>query len=76
MKWSTQKISMPPGYTLIFIEFTDPTHTDNWRVRVDNGGADDRVLTTSATGAVVRAMGDMQGKTIDIRFSRDRILDP
>jgi len=75
MDWSSRKVSKPPGYMLIFVEFTDPTHTENCRVRVDDGSSDARVLTTSSTGAVVRAMGDMQGKTIDIRFSKDRIVD-
>src|SRR5262249_120547 len=69
LKWSTQSVSLPAGYTLIFLQFTEPTRTDNWRVRVDNGSTDDRVLTTSATGAVVQAMGDLLGKKVDIRFS-------
>jgi hypothetical protein len=76
VKWSTKNVSFPPGYTLKFLEFTEPTHTDSWRVRVGNEIADNRVDTTSATGAVVRAMGDLRGKTIDIQFSKDRILDP
>jgi hypothetical protein len=75
--WSTQKTSTPPGYMLIFLEFIEPTHTDNWLVRADGKSSEEaRVMTTSATGATVRVVGDTQGKTIDIRFSKDRILDP
>jgi hypothetical protein len=59
---------------LIFLQFTDPTFTDNWRVYVDSRSTDDaRVTTTTAASAIVRAVGDVNGKTIDIPFSKDRI---
>ena len=76
MDWSTRDVDTEvPGYMLIFLQFNDPTHTDNWRVLVDERSTDDaRVMTTTATSAIIRAVGDMNGKTIDIRFSKDRIL--
>ncbi len=65
MDWSTRKVSTEtPGYMLIFLEFTDSTRTDSWRARVvDDEGIEARVMTKSPTGAVVRAVGDMQGSS-------------
>ena len=60
---------------LIFLEFTNPTCKDYWRVRVENEDIESPIQSTSAAGAVVRVIGDMRGKTIDICFSKDRILD-
>lgn len=73
--WRTRNVSELPGYMLIFLEFTNPTCKDHWRVRVENEDIESPIQSTSAAGAVVRVIGDMQGKSIDICFSKDRILD-
>jgi hypothetical protein len=73
--WRTRNVSELPGYVLIFLEFTNPTYKDHWRVRVENEDIESPIQSTSAAGAVVRVRGDMGGKTIDICFSKDPILD-
>jgi hypothetical protein len=71
--WSTQQISAGPGYMMIFLVLADPTHTNYNRVRVTGGGIQCEVLSAHPTGAVVRAMGDMRGRTLDIWFSKNPI---
>ena len=58
------------GYVMIFLALNDPTYTNYSRVRVVGGGVLCEILSTHAAGAVVRAMGDMRGRTLEIRFSK------
>jgi hypothetical protein len=69
-KWQTQAA---PGYIVVFLSLKDPTYTNYSRVRVVGGGILCEIQATHAAGAVVRAMGDMRGRTLDIWFSKDTI---
>jgi hypothetical protein len=73
--WGSRKVYPGPGDMLIFLEFDYPTHLDYSRIRVVNSSIESQVLSTSLAGAVIRAIGDMRGRTIDIRFSKNPILD-
>jgi hypothetical protein len=68
-----RQVSTGPGYVTVFLSLADPTHTNYNRVRVVGGGVLCEVLSAHAAGAVVRAMGDMRGRTLDIWFSKDPI---
>ena len=56
---------------MIFLVLADPTHTNYSRWRVTGGGIQCEVLSAHPTGAVVRAMGDMRGRTLDVWFNKD-----
>jgi hypothetical protein len=58
---------------MLFLVLADPTHTNYSRVRMTGGGIQCEVLFAHPTGAVVRAMGDMRGRTLDIWFNKDPI---
>ena len=58
---------------MIFLVLADPTHTNYSRWRVTGGGIQCEVLSAHPTGAVVRAMGDMRGRTLDVWFNKDPI---
>jgi hypothetical protein len=62
-----------PGYIVVFLSLKDPTYTNYSPVRVVGGGILCEIQATHAAGAVVRAMGDMRGRTLDIWFSKDTI---
>jgi hypothetical protein len=68
-----KKTVAAPGYVMVFLALQDPTHTNYSRVRVLGGGVLAEVMASHAAGAVVRAMGDMRGRTIDIWFSNKPI---
>lgn len=62
-----------PGYVMVFLALKDPTHTNYSQVRVVGGGLQCEVLSHHAAGAVVRVIGDMRGRTLDIKFSVEPI---
>jgi hypothetical protein len=71
--WEKREITSEPGYVTIFLTFKNLTHTNYSRVRVIGGGILCEISGTHATGAVVRAMGDMRGRTFDVWFSKEPI---
>ncbi len=62
-----------PGYIMVFLSLKDPTYTNYSRVRVVGGGILCEVISTHCSGAVVRASGDMRGRTLEILFSKEPI---
>jgi len=73
INWDTRQVAGTPGYIVIFLSLNDPTYTNYSKVTVVGGGLLCEVLSASSAGAVVRVMGDMSGRTVDIRFSQKPI---
>jgi hypothetical protein len=73
IEWKTRQISTESGYMMVFSALADPTSTNYSRVRVIGGGIQCEVLSTHPAGAVIRAMGDMRGRALDVWFSKNPI---
>lgn len=71
--WKSQQISSGVGYVMVFLAFDFPMHNNNSRVCVVGGGIPAELLGSNPAGATVRVMGDVRGRTIDIRFSNTPI---
>ncbi|WP_157196484.1 hypothetical protein [Methylobacterium sp. 88A] len=61
------------GYTMVFLSLSYPMSTNYNRIRVVGGGIRCELLSDSSSGAVIKANGDMRGRTIEIRFSASPI---
>ena len=68
-----RQYSFQPGYMMVFMALEHPTFTNYSSVKVVGGGIPTTVLASSPAGATIRAMGDMRGRTIDIKFSKNPI---
>ena len=73
VNFENRQIQTGIGYIMIFLALKDPTHTNYSRARVLGGGIHTEILGTHPTGAMVRLMGDMRGRTVEIRFSKNPI---
>jgi hypothetical protein len=73
INFDTRQVQTTTGYIIVFLALEDPTHTNYNRVRVIGGGISCEVVSTHCAGAVIRASGDMRGRTLDIWFSKEPI---
>jgi len=73
VNFETRQIQTNVGYVMVFMSLNDPTHTNYSQARVVGGGVNCEIVGMHAAGAVVRAMGDMRGKTLDIQFGKEPI---
>jgi hypothetical protein len=71
--FGSKKISRAPGHVLVFMSLQDPTHTNYSLIRVLGGGVQSELISSHAAGAVVRAIGDLRGRTLEVRFSKSPI---
>jgi len=68
--WDNRQITRTRGYLMLFMSFGRPTHTNYSKVNVIGGGFHCEIMGTHPFGTVVRIMGDVSGRTIDVRFSK------
>lgn len=73
INWERRETAAGPGYVIVFLALKDPTYTNYSRAVVVGGGPLCEILATHATGAVIRAIGDLRGRTLDIQFSKTPI---
>ncbi len=73
VNFDTRQVQTGVGYVMIFLALKNPTHTNYSKARVLGGGILAEILGTHPTGAMVRVMGDMRGRTVEIRFSKNPI---
>lgn len=68
-----KEISQNVGTMMVFLALKEPMATNYSRVRVVGGGIPATVRSSSSAGAMVQAIGDLRGRTLDIRFSKNPI---
>lgn len=73
VNWETEQLTSSHHYVIVFLAFDYPMHTNNSRVCAVGGGIHCEVLGHHPSGATVRAIGDLAGRTLDIRFSKTPI---
>ena len=74
INFETRQIATTPGYMLVFLALKDPTYVNHYKAVVIGGGNYNcEFLAIHPTGAMLRILGDLSGRTLDIRFSRDPI---
>jgi hypothetical protein len=73
--WKKHQYRGAPGYVVIFMTLKHPTYTNYNRCRVIGTDIQCDVLDHQADGAAVRIIGDLRGKSVDVRFSKNPILD-
>jgi hypothetical protein len=71
--YQAQQHSVGPGYVMVYLSLKDPTYTNYSRAIVIGGGVTCEILASHPTGAAIRAMSDMRGRTLDIQFSKNPI---
>lgn len=63
---STQQV---PGYLMIFLSLKHPTYTNYSKVSVPGGGLHCEIVSASSAGAMLRIIGNVGGRTVNIEFS-------
>ena len=70
VNFESREVTASAGYVMVFMSLREPTHTNYCQVRVLGGGVHCEMISHHPTGAVVRATGDLRGRTLDVRFSK------
>ena len=61
------------GYVMVFLSLPEPTSINFSRVSVAGGGIFCEIVSMQTSGLVVRATGDLRGRTLRIQLSKDPI---
>ena len=73
VNFDTRQINTGVGYVLVFIAFENPAAINYSRISAIGGGITTQTLSLYPTGAVVRFVGDLRGRSISLRFAKEPI---
>lgn len=71
--YESRQLSSRVGYVVVFLALKEPSYTNNSRITVVGGGINCELVSHHPSAAVVRIMGDMRGRTVDIQLGKDPI---